>query len=321
MRREQTGTMRGWKSIPFGLLLLGALAFGAPDAERAIGPGTVPPTPPPARVRFAVIGDSGQAGPPAEAVARLVQSWNPDFVVTTGDNNYPRGEARTIDGNIGRYYHMFIAPYRGRYGPGADRNRFFPTLGNHDWAAASARAYFDYFSLPGNERYYDVRWGPVHLFFLDSDPREPDGITADSRQARWLRARLEASDAPWRLVILHHPPYSSGLHGSTPALQWPFAAWGVTTVLAGHDHVYERIERDGILYFVNGLGGHPARYPFRTPIPGSRVRYREQYGAMRVEADACRIVFRFITIDGRWIDTATRRHPACEAWKGMRLPP
>ena len=150
MRQEQTGTMRGWGSIPFGLLLLGALAFGAPapDTERATGPGTAPPTPSPARVRFAVIGDYGQAGPPAEAVARLVQSWNPDFVVTTGDNNYPRGEARTIDGNIGRYYHGFIAPYRGRYGPGADRNRFFPTLGNHDWATAGAQAYFDYFAPP-----------------------------------------------------------------------------------------------------------------------------------------------------------------------------
>ena len=262
-------------------------------------------------MRFAVIGDYGQAGPAAEAVARLVHSWNPDFIVTTGDNNYPRGEARTIDANIGQYYHMFMAPYRGRYGPGADRNRFFPVLGNHDWAAAGARPYLEYFNLPGNERYYDVRWGPVHLFFVDSDPHEPDGITANSRQARWLRTRLGASDAPWRLVVMHHPPYSSGPHGSTPALQWPFAAWGVTAVLAGHDHVYERIERDGVLYFVNGLGGHPARYPFRAPVPGSRVRYRDQHGAMRVEADACHITFEFIAVDGRRIDAVTRLHRAC----------
>ena len=107
------------------------------------------------------------------------------------------------------------------------------------------------------------------------------------------------------------PPYSSGLHGSTPALQWPFAAWGVAAVLAGHDHVYERIERDGVLYFVNGLGGHPARYPFRAPVPGSRVRYWAQHGAMRVEANACRITFEFVTVDGRRIDAATRLHPAC----------
>ncbi len=269
------------------------------------------PAPLSVTVRFAVIGDYGQAGPAAEAVARLVRSWAPDFIVTTGDNNYPRGEAQTIDENIGRYYHMFIAPYRGRYGPGADRPRFFPALGNHDWATAQAAPYLDYFTLPGNERYYEVRWGPVQLFVLDSDPREPDGIMVNSRQARWLRERLQVSDAPWRLVVLHHPPYSSSLHGSTQALQWPFAAWGATAVLAGHDHVYERIERDGVLYFVNGLGGHPARYPFRDPIPGSRVRYRDQHGAMRVEADPCRITFEFITVDGRRIDWVARVHPAC----------
>lgn len=288
-----------------------------PDGTKGASDGSIAQ---PEVVRFAVIGDYGQAGPAAEAVARLVRSWAPDFIVTTGDNNYPRGGALTIDGNIGRYYHMFIAPYRGRYGAGADRNRFFPALGNHDWGTPGAAPYLDYFTLPGNERYYEVRWGVVHLFILDSDPHEPDGITVDSRQARWLKERLQATDAPWRLIVLHHPPYSSGLHGSTPALQWPFAEWGATAVLAGHDHVYERIERDGLLYFVNGLGGHPARYSFRTPIPGSQVRYREQHGAMWVEADSCRIVFRFITVKGRVVDQVVRLHPKCasSSWKRER---
>ena len=45
----------------------------------------------------------------------------PDFVVTTGDNNYPFGEAETIDENIGRYFHAFIAPYRGEFGSGAPK--------------------------------------------------------------------------------------------------------------------------------------------------------------------------------------------------------
>lgn len=317
--------MRRWG---LGLLLLAAcapVAFSAAGAvtspARTLSPTPRPsPTPAPAteRVRFAVIGDYGQAGPAAAAVAALVRGWAPDFIVTTGDNNYPRGEAATIDGNIGPYYHGFIAPYRGRYGPGADRNRFFPALGNHDWESPGARPFRDYFTLPGNERYYDVRWGPVHLFILDSDPREPDGITADSRQARWLRERLQASDAPWRLVVLHHPPYSSGLHGSTPALQWPFARWGAHAVLAGHEHSYERIERDGIVYFVNGLGGHPARYPFRTPVPGSQVRYWARHGALWVEADATTLVFRFITVDGKEID---RRVLTQAARNARALPP
>src|SRR5215207_9206193 len=66
---------------------------------------------------FAAIGDYGRPGPNAEAVAALVASWNPAFVITTGDNNYEAGAAATIDRHIGQYYHAWIAPYSGAYGP------------------------------------------------------------------------------------------------------------------------------------------------------------------------------------------------------------
>src|SRR5258706_161868 len=86
-----------------------------------------------------VIGDFGAAaeGPTAAsnelAVANLVKRWNPDFIVSLGDNNYPGGAALTIDPNIGQFYHEYIFPYQGAYGSGAATNRFFPCLGNHDW--------------------------------------------------------------------------------------------------------------------------------------------------------------------------------------------
>ena len=53
--------------------------------------------------RFAVIGDYGQAGDAERDVADLVKSWNPEIIVTTGDNNYNDGSADTIDENIGKY--------------------------------------------------------------------------------------------------------------------------------------------------------------------------------------------------------------------------
>src|SRR3954464_7686127 len=83
--------------------------------------------------RFAVIGDYGADQPAEGDVAALVKSWNPDYILTVGDNNYPTGSASTMDLNIGQYYHDFIYPYVGNYGAGATTNRFFPTLGNHDW--------------------------------------------------------------------------------------------------------------------------------------------------------------------------------------------
>jgi hypothetical protein len=213
--------------------------------------------------RFAAIGDYGIDNAGEAAVANLVKSWAPDFVITLGDNNYPYGSGQTIDANIGKYFHELIGGYAGRYGCGAAENRFFPTLGNHDVFSAAGQPYLDYFQLPGNERYYDFARGDVHLFALDSDDREPDGTTVSSPQAAWLKARLAASTTRWQVVYMHHPPYSSGRHGSDVDMQWPFARWGADLVLTGHDHLYERIRVDGLNYVVNGLGG-AEMYPLGT---------------------------------------------------------
>jgi len=257
-----------------------------------------------ASVRFAVIGDYGASGADEQAVATLVNRLRPDFVVTTGDNNYPSGGADTIDENIGRYYHQFIGNYQGRWGPGSTTNRFFPVLGNHDWYTAGAKPYLDYFHLPNNERYYDVSIGDVHVFAVDSDANEPDGITGDSVQAAWLMGRLGASTARWNAVFFHHPPYSSGVHGSTPALQWPFGAWGAQIVFSGHDHSYERLAIDGVTYIVNGLGGNVI-YDLEPPIEGSITAYNGAHGAILVEADAERLISTFLRTDGQVVDTVT----------------
>ncbi|GAC1375970.1 MAG: hypothetical protein NVSMB30_20800 [Hymenobacter sp.] len=263
--------------------------------------------------RFAAIGDYGFAGAPERDVARLVKSWTPEFIITLGDNNYDNGEASTIDANIGQYYHDFMAPYRGSYGPGAPDNRFFPSLGNHDLYSARGQAYFDYFVLPGNERYFDFARGQVHFFVLNSDPDEPDGITPASAQARWLHERLAAASEPWKVVYCHRAPYSSGEHGGTAALRWPFRAWGASLVLAGHDHDYERLVEDGLVYCVNGLGGR-STYAVGAGVPGSLFRYNADYGAQLLEASADSLRLRFYARTGRLIDAFTLR-------KGLSVQP
>jgi hypothetical protein len=272
-----------------------ALAFG-PLAARAD------------HVIIGCIGDYGSGTTNEENVARLVKSWRPDFIITLGDNNYPAGAEHTIDRNIGQFYHGFIHPYAGFYGAGAATNRFFPCLGNHDYLTNNARPYFDYFALPGNERYYTCTQGPVQLFCLNMCQQEPDGVTADSVQARWLRQELAASSAPWRLVYFHQSPYSSGaVHGSwtheCDFARWPFREWGASAVLSGHDHLYERITVNGLTYFVNGLGGESWDHLRFPRVRGSQRFHTADYGAMRIDATETNLVFRFVNWQGKLLDT------------------
>src|SRR5439155_12149420 len=136
-------------------------------------------------VVIATIGDYGTGDSNEMAVANLVKSWDPDFVLSLGDNNY--GGTNYFDTAVGQFYHEFVYPYSGSYGSGASTNRFWPCLGNHDWgypfpSFEIMRFYLDYFQLPGNERYYNYRYGPVEIFAIDSEGLEPDGFSSDSVQ-------------------------------------------------------------------------------------------------------------------------------------------
>ena len=132
---------------------------------------------------------------------------------------------------------------------------FYPAAGNHDYHTLDAAPFRDVFNLPGTteEKWYSYDWGMVHFAAIDT---EADYAT----QAAWLDADLAASNAPWKIVYMHRPPYSSGAHGSDKALRRHLAPvlkrHGVQLVLAGHDHDYERmIPQDGTAYVVTGGGG------------------------------------------------------------------
>jgi tartrate-resistant acid phosphatase type 5 len=242
-------------------------------------------------VRFAAVGDYGVDNQDELAVANLVANFQPDFVVTSGDNNYLG--AANIDRAIGKYYSAFIGSYTGAYGAGASSNRFFPALGNHEWENGYS-AYINYFSLPGNERYYEIGRGPVHLFVLNSDANEPDGTSSTSIQARWLSNALRRSTAPWKIVTVHHPPFSSSM--ADPEMRWPFSEWGVALTIAGHAHSYERLT-NGITHVVCGAGGAPL-HAFTSASAGSVLQYDADHGAMRISATESNLVGEFWSVAG-----------------------
>lgn len=258
---------------------------------------------------FVVIGDYGDAGPDEAAVATLAKGFGPQFIATLGDNNYPLGQAETIDVNIGQYFSEFIFPYHGSYTQGLPaQNRFFPTLGNHD-CDTDVQPYLDYFELPGNERYYDFVYGKVHFLMVNSCLSEPDGRTATSVQGKWLQARLAESTAEFQFVFFHHPPYTSlGGHPPDVEMQWPFAQWGADAVFAGHNHFYERLVVDGIPFFVNGSGGR-GRYSFSATDANSKYQNDTDHGAQLLEVEPGKVTVRFYTAAGKLVDSTIITKP------------
>ncbi len=267
-----------------------------------------------AGITFAMIGDYGSNTTNEGAVAALVKSWQPAFIITPGDNNPPAGAKATIDINIGKYYHEYIYPYTGTYGAGAKVNSFFPGLGNHDVMTSGGSPYFNYFTLPGNERYYDFVKGDVHFYVINSNPSESSGTSSTSVQAIWLKNKLAASASKWDIVYFHHSPYASDvMHGSISYMQWPFKEWGADAVMSGHSHIYERVIVNNFPYFINGLGGHSIYGLKATPVAGSKKRYNLGYGAIQIKATSTSLAFKFYNTANTLIDSYTLTKPAAAA--------
>jgi hypothetical protein len=88
---------------------------------------------------------------------------------------------------------------------------------------------------------YSFDYGDVHFLCLDSNlyinPNDP------ALQA-WIAADLSATDAVWKFVVFHHPPFNvGGDHFQVQhmrVLAPLFEAHGVDFTLHGHEHNYQR---------------------------------------------------------------------------------
>ncbi|HLA67863.1 MAG TPA: metallophosphoesterase [Acidimicrobiia bacterium] len=268
--------------------------------------------------RIAVIGDYGDGSTREGRVASMISDWGPDAIVTVGDNIY---STAGYDRIVGRYYHSFIGAYAGSYGAGSPTGRFFPALGNHDYADGGINDYLSFFTLPGpgvattgtsgNERYYDVRIGDVAVFVLNSRPQEPNGLTPTTTQGQWLHDALAASDAEWKIVVVHDPPYSSIPGKSALYTRWPYQAWGADLVLSGDAHVYERLRIDGLDYAISGLGINHSTLDNPT-IAGSQKFYSaDDAGALFITACSGSMHLEYRALSAGVVDNYTIGSGSC----------
>jgi hypothetical protein len=260
-----------------------------------------------ATTRFAVIGDYGQSSN-TQIVANRLLGTNPDFICTVGDNTYnTAATTANWDGAVGQYYAPYIKlPSNSAHvAQGSSVNRFFSTMGNHDWDVGnSAASYTNYFSLPGNERYYSFTQGDVQFFMLSSDPRETDGNTVGSAQYNWFASQIGQSTSRWQVVMFHHPfQTSNSTHGPATWMNWGFQNLGVDLVMSGHNHFMEHLEYGGIPWVVQGAGGR-SHYSIGTPAANSVFRNTTDYGFSMVTATESTLTHQFIRAsDGAVLET------------------
>ena len=237
---------------------------------------------------FAVVGDFGTGTSAETAVASLIQSWHPDFVLTVGDNAYPDGSEALLDRDI-----------FGPYAAVMRESAWFPALGNHDVLTDDGKPELEAFHSLGKERWYRFTWGNAGFVVLDSDT----SVAPGSPQLRFARRAL-ARGSCFRFAAWHHPPWephgrplSPGLrHYIVPLVQKD----GIQIVFNGHLHAYARSRpRHGVVYVAVGTGGHGLDDDARTlTIPLARV-VQGSFGALRVGVTGRIARFRYETVGGR----------------------
>ncbi|PTL80103.1 metallophosphoesterase [Vitiosangium sp. GDMCC 1.1324] len=128
------------------------------------------------------------------------------------------------------------------------------------------------------------------------------------------------STAPWKVAFFHHPPWSSGEHGSQLAVRREFGPlferYGVDLVLTGHDHNYERSKpmrgsevasapTQGVSYLVVGSGGAALRaFPESQPT-WAAYRNNTAYGYLDVVVENGALRARFLNPGGVVLDSLT----------------
>lgn len=259
--------------------------------------------------RFLMVGDAGTGTALQRQVSRQMLKRHRRAPIASawllGDNVYPNGESKHFERSLAQ-------PFRPLIEAGV---RLFAVLGNHDIPArwgADQLAYLGH----GTRTHYRMPLadGEVEVFALDTNlfvelevSKKGDAATykAMRRQLTWLRKALATSTARYKIVVGHHPIFSSGTmkfeRDAVRPLQAILAEGGASAYVAGHQHSYERRPpMKGVTHFVSGGGGRePEAHPNRGRPPKLR-HFKNHFLAFEVTDDG--LQFEAIDQDGTVFD-------------------
>ncbi len=227
----------------------------------------------PGALSFLVVGDWGDPHEDvqrnvASAMGDVAQRMGSNFVISTGDNFYNNGVRSIHDP-------QWQATYEDIYTAPSLQTPWYVVLGNHDYNG-SPSAEVDYTQVSARWRMPSRYWRQdmtlpdatqAAFFFIDTTPitllvglrdAVPQADFGARDQVMWLERELAACTAPWKIVVGHHPIFSSGQHGRSagvaehvrPLLE----RYGVQAYLNGHDHDLEHLSAGGVAYICSGSG-------------------------------------------------------------------
>lgn len=139
-------------------------------------------------------------------------------------------------------------------------------MGNHEYYGdSSAETASAIYNNPNTEEggYYSFEYNDVYVAVINfSNTATPIKEAAD-----WLVKDAEKSNATWKILCMHQPPYYTNNGGNEPVYEAiPDAAEkaGIDAVFSGHDHSWavtnplidDKIdEENGIVYYIVGAAG------------------------------------------------------------------
>jgi tartrate-resistant acid phosphatase type 5 len=227
-------------------------------------------------INFLVVGDWGRYGEfhqkdVAHQMGLEAAKIHTSFVLSMGDNFYPDGVISTIDPQWNKSFENIYTNY-------SLNIPWFTAFGNHDYRG-SIQAQLDYSKVSRRwrttERYYSFEKtipnsSEKALFvFIDSNPfdetlsrKSHSDLASQDKEAQleWLEKTLATSTARWKIVIGHHPLYTTGVRRDkmldVRKVFLPiFEKHKVNAYLAGHEHDLQHQKPEGFThYFVSGAG-------------------------------------------------------------------
>ena len=131
---------------------------------------------------------------------------------------------------------------------------FYTTPGNHDIRLGGRERYIEHFG----EVTYSFDLKSAHFSVFDTSEGDVDEATYT-----WLKNDLESSDAAWKIVFTHIPPFDPrpGMNHTllnvttSHRLMTLFESTNVTAVFSGHIHMYNSTVVNGVHYFITGGAG------------------------------------------------------------------